>query len=68
MPSEQPELPKGSVIGLITIWLLSILLVQFATWVTMAIIDIDASWKQCGLVAALWVFVYIWFTALRAKK
>ena len=66
--SADPELPKGSAIALITIWLLTILLVQFAIWVTMAVVDIDASWKECGLVAALWTFVSVWFYALRAKK
>lgn len=66
--STDPEIPKGSIVGLITLWLISILLVQFATWVTMAAIDVDASWKECGLIAALWTFVAIWFTALRSSK
>lgn len=67
MPAD-PELPKGSALALITLWLLSILLVQFAIWVTMAAIDVDASWKECGLIAALWTFTAIWFSALRNPR
>jgi hypothetical protein len=66
--NDKPQLPPGSTLALITIWLLTILVVQFATWATMALVDIDASWKECGLVAALWVFVSVWFSALRTKK
>ena len=65
---NSPQLPKGSLVGILFIWALTILLVQFVIWMTLKTLDVEASWKECGLISALWVFVAIWFSALRSQK
>lgn len=69
MHPENKESPKkGQFVGLFVIWLLTILVLQFTIWVTVGVLDFDVSWRQAGLVSALWVFTSVWFTALRYQK
>jgi hypothetical protein len=66
--NHQQQLPKYSVAGILAIWALTILVVQFTIWVTLAFLDFGTTWKECGLIAALWVFVAVWFAGLRAPR
>lgn len=68
LEEERPSIGRSGAIGLLALWLLTILLLQFTIWVTISVLDFDASWRQCGLVSALWVFTSIWFSALKAQK
>ncbi len=62
MHPENKESPKkGQFVGLF-------LVLQFTIWVTVGVLDFDVSWRQAGLISALWVFTSVWFTALRYQK
>lgn len=65
---KNEELPKGAFVGILFIWALTILILQFTVWVTLTFLDFGTSWKECGLIAALWVFVIAWVSGLRTRK
>lgn len=65
--NKYSNLPPGAAMALIFLWALSLLLLQFAIWLTSSAAGLDISWLEAAGLSFVWLFTRMWLTALTSN-
>ena len=62
--AKKKELPPGTAMALLIIWLFTFLLTQFVIWASAQILNINISWLDAAGLSLMWNFLRMWFAAM----